>query len=393
MGRSWTTPWRRCVSAAVGCCVALAIAGAPALAITWPPQVSVAFDFPPSPLIQGGTAHLVYEILLTNFARVPYVLESIDVKAGVQRFAFAGAVLTSMMRIIGVNGAPALTRRLEAGRTAIVYVTLDFNTTSVPSAALVHTLHLTSSEMGRQALSPEPLAVTQRAPVVVAPPLRGPNWIAGDASHNGPDADHRRTAFLEGGHVWLAQRYAIDWVQYRTINGVQMTWSGPENKNGSYFCYNAPIYSVATGKVIEVMDGIPENVPHGHKLAIDINLSNVGGNHVVVDIGNHRYAFYAHMRPGSVQVRVGDYVSTGHVLGRVGNTGNSTEPHLHMHIVDGPSFLAANGLPYAFVRFTESPSVAMITKPDSQAMTFGRIGPLQPVRDEYPVSNAAVIFP
>jgi hypothetical protein len=286
MDRWWSIIWLRCVSVSVCCCLTLAISS-PAQAINYPPQVSVAFDFPPSPLIQGGTAHLVYEILLTNFAHIPYVLESIDVKAGDQRFAFAGAMLTSMMRIIGVTGAPGATRRIEGGRTAIVYVTLDFNTTSVPSAALLHALHLRSPEMGRQVLSPEPLAVTRRAPVVVAPPLRGPNWIAGDASHNGPDADHRRAAFLEGGHVWLAQRYAIDWVQYRSVNGVRTTWSGPENKNSSYFCYNAPIYSVATGRVIEVMDGIPENGPHAHKLAVDINLSNVGGNHVIVDIGNH----------------------------------------------------------------------------------------------------------
>ena len=49
------------------------------------------------------------------------------------------------------------------------------------------------------------------------------------------------------------------------------TWSGPENKNSSYFCYDAPIYSMAPGKVIEMLDGIPENVPHSGKIAIDVN--------------------------------------------------------------------------------------------------------------------------
>ena len=47
------------------------------------------------------------------------------------------------------------------------------------------------------------------------------------------------------------------------------------------------------------MDGLPENVPHSGKYAVDINFINAGDNHVVVDIGEHHYVFYAHMRPGS----------------------------------------------------------------------------------------------
>ena len=56
------------------------------------------------------------------------------------------------------------------------------------------------------------------------------------------------------------------------------------------------------------------------------------------------------MKPGTVRVKVGDTVGVGDLLGHVGNSGSSTEPHLHMHIVDQPSFLAGNGLPYASSR-------------------------------------------
>jgi hypothetical protein len=80
--------------------------------------------------------------------------------------------------------------------------------------------------------------VTPGLAVVVDPPLRGSNWVASDAVHNAPDAAHRRTILLEGCHPWLAQRYAIDWVIYRVVNGAATTWSGPEDKNSSYFCYD-----------------------------------------------------------------------------------------------------------------------------------------------------------
>lgn len=81
--------------------------------------------------------------------------------------------------------------------------------------------------------------------------------------HNGPDAAHRRTILLVDGELWLAQRYAIDWVQYRMSNGVATTWAGAENENPSYFCYDAPVLSVAAGKVVGLLDGVLSS-PSGH---------------------------------------------------------------------------------------------------------------------------------
>ncbi len=136
----------------------------------------------------------------------------------------------------------------------------------------------------------------------------------------------------------------------QTIDSEATTWKGPEDKNESYFCYNQPIYSVAEGKVVDMSDGMPENVPHSGAYAVPLDFNNAAGNHVVVEIAPHRYVLYAHMRPGSVQVKLGDHVRVGQILGHVGNTGSSVEPHLHMHIDDQPSFLAGNGMPYEFTR-------------------------------------------
>jgi hypothetical protein len=132
---------------------------------------------------------------------------------------------------------------------------------------------------------------------------------------------------------------------------------------------------MTAGKVIEVLDGIPENVPHSGKIAIDVNFFNAGGNHVVVDIGYGLYALYAHMRPGTLKVKVGDEVNSGDILGHLGNSGNSTEPHLHAHIVDRPSFLAGQGVPYEFQHFEATDATQYVAKPHDQ-MFFNGIGEL-----------------
>jgi murein DD-endopeptidase MepM/ murein hydrolase activator NlpD len=75
------------------------------------------------------------------------------------------------------------------------------------------------------------------------------------------------------------------------------------------------------------------------------------GNHVVLDLGGGVYAVLAHLRRGSVRVRPGDRVATGQQLAECGNSGNSSEPHLHFQLMDHPSVLLAAGLPLRFERY------------------------------------------
>jgi murein DD-endopeptidase MepM/ murein hydrolase activator NlpD len=72
------------------------------------------------------------------------------------------------------------------------------------------------------------------------------------------------------------------------------------------------------------------------------------GNHVIIDHGHREYSVYAHMQPGSVLVRPGDNIAAGALLGRLGSSGNSTEPHLHFHVCSGSSALQCNGVPVSF---------------------------------------------
>jgi hypothetical protein len=356
-----------------------------------PPQVTVTFIFPPSPLIQDGTARLVYEMVVTNYVAIAYTLESIGVEYANRQVSFSGESLKPMIRFAGEPASTPPSLKIEGGRTAVVFLMLQFENPSQIPASLEHTLRLRSPDGMVHALAAKPLEVQERAPVIVEAPLRGSDWIAGDSVHNGPDAAHRRAILFADGEAYVAQRYAIDWVRYRIVNGVGTTWSGAEDRNSSYFCYGAPIYSMTSGTVTDVLDGIPENVPHSGKMAIDVNFRNAGGNHVVIYAGYGLYAFYAHMRPGTIKVKVGDHVSAGETLGEVGNSGNSTEPHLHEHIVNRPSFLAGQGVPYEFAHFEASGPVDLIAGPH-QEMYFKNIGTRKSFTDDYPAANAVVSF-
>ena len=134
------------------------------------------------------------------------------------------------------------------------------------------------------------------------------------------------------------------------LNPDGKTYQGDSEDNKNYRAYGKEIHAVADGVVTSTKDGIPQNIPNKPPV-VPITLETVGGNNVIMEIGDGLYAFYAHLQPGSLRVKVGDKVRRGQVLGLLGNSGNSSEPHLHFHICNANSELACEGLPYAFATY------------------------------------------
>ena len=118
------------------------------------------------------------------------------------------------------------------------------------------------------------------------------------------------------------------------VGSDNQTYRGDSKDNRSYHCFGVEAHAIADGAVVEVKDGIPENMPRNEKPAVPITLETVAGNHVNLDLGGGVYAMYAHLQPGSIRVKVGDKVTAGQVIGLVGNTGNSSEPHLHFQLMN-----------------------------------------------------------
>ena len=135
---------------------------------------------------------------------------------------------------------------------------------------------------------------------VISSPLAGEDWVAANGPSN--TSAHRRAFIPLNGHAYISQRFAIDWVQ---ANADGKTYQGDSADNKNYRAYGAEIHAVADGIVTQTKDGIPQNIPNQAPI-VPITLETVGGNHVIMEIAPDVFAFYAHMQPGSVRVKVGD---------------------------------------------------------------------------------------
>jgi hypothetical protein len=134
------------------------------------------------------------------------------------------------------------------------------------------------------------------------------------------------------------QRFALD----LAIAKGDTTHAGDGTKLTDYYCYGLEILAPAAGTVVWSCDSLPDN-------AIGTtDRDHPVGNGVVIDHGNGEFSLLAHLQPRTQKFRVGDPVKPGDVLGRCGNSGNTSEPHLHYHLQDGPDINAAEGLPVFF---------------------------------------------
>ncbi len=193
---------------------------------------------------------------------------------------------------------------------------------------------------------------------------------------------HRMAINPINGKLWAAERFAIDFVQIGTDGRV---FTGDKANVESYPYFGAEIRAVADGPVVAVLDGQPEQTPGVTPRGL--TLEQYGGNHIVQDIGDGNYAFYAHLQTESIKVKPGDQLSTGQAVAALGNSGNSDAPHLHFHVMDGPDPLAANGLPFVINSFRLDSRLANLDAIDP--LVDGRPAALQPgfaARDQSEVS-------
>jgi murein DD-endopeptidase MepM/ murein hydrolase activator NlpD len=151
-------------------------------------------------------------------------------------------------------------------------------------------------------------------------------------------------------HSWeiLNQRYAYDLV---ITNSEGHTHRGEGKRLEDYYAFGQPILAPAAGEVVQVRDGV-RDYPNPGSGRIDWRTRDFRGNYVIIRHTAREYSFLAHLQCGSVAVRAGDRVGRGQIIGLCGNSGHSTEPHLHFHLQDYPNFYLAVGLPVRFANVT-----------------------------------------
>ncbi|GHH95327.1 M23 family metallopeptidase [Streptomyces capillispiralis] len=191
-----------------------------------------------------------------------------------------------------------------------------------------------------------------RAPVEVDPPVTG-RWTA----LNSP-ADRTPS---HGLHAY-GQTYAIDVLAEPGPGarpGFSLLWP-PARRPAAFPAFGAPLRAVADARVVRADDRQRDHLSRTslpallYLMLIEGSVREMSGvrrilgNHVVLDLGDGTHAAYAHLRRGSLTVREGDRVSAGDVIAACGNSGNSTEPHLHFQLMDGPDPDTARGIPFTW---------------------------------------------
>lgn len=303
-----------------------------------------------------GRWHVVYELLLTNAKAVTATLQKITVVAGSDSSrilaTFEEEDLVKNLRTLGSR--PVEDNILEPNSAKFLFVGLVFDKLSDVPASVKHRIEGLGAG-GPAATDPTPIdyvitefTLDQHTAPTLSPPLQGSGWIVlnGCCSTEGA---HRTAIQTVNGILVDSQRFAIDWMQ---VDNQGRLFVGEESVLENWVGYGKPVFATASGVVTQMENNLPDQVPGTLPDPNSINLNNVDGNHVVIDHGGSLFTFYAHLQPGSVGVNVGDSVQTGDQLGLLGNTGNTSAPHMHLHIMTGPSPLGSDGIPFVFDGFS-----------------------------------------
>jgi hypothetical protein len=314
--------------------------------------------FEPTAFPSGPHVYLMYELHLTNFMPRPILLSRIEVLDADPGNAppiatFETEQLETMLQPLGGKTFSDPKDRLVIGdgQSAIVFMSIAFDRGSHIPDRLLHRV--------TTAYAPEEAAVisTHHTELrVLGPPVEGGDWLAEDGPSNDQDNHHRRGVVILNGQPVDSRRFAIDWKQVK--DGAP--FSGDARDVHSYYSYGKAVLAVANGRVVTARDGLAENIPgHGDAFhpVVPITLETVAGNTITLDLGGGQFAYYMHLQPGSLRVKVGDRVRRGQVLADVGCSGDAREPHLHFEVTTSSKLLAGEGLPYLIERYSSKSTI------------------------------------
>ena len=329
----------------------------------------------PAPIPVTGTdgrIHVVYEVSVLNFSpseATPTRLETLDggpdgeVVAAVEGDDLAERTLV----VAGPAGGP-----IPAGGTGLILVDDVYDDMADVPATFTHRLDVTFAPLapeyaGQAGLFPGepvsliggPVSMSTESPMVIGPPLAGADWAAISGCCGA--GTHRVAMLPIGGRINGSERYAIDWLKIDpTIapaaqaalfaEGLAPTFDGDPTRNDDYLAYDEPALAVADGTIVTVVSDRPDSEPGA--VPLGLTLEEAGGNYVAIDIGDGVFAYYGHLVPGSPTVEAGDRVERGQVIGRVGNSGNSLQVHLHFQLQRTAAQTVGDNVPFEIDDFT-----------------------------------------
>ena len=340
-----------------------------------------------------GRNHLVHELWISSRSSAAITLSGVTVLS--QTGTVADYQEADLPQRVGRPGLPRnhpTPLLLEPQQQAIVYFWTPLDRDAPLPLRVSHRVAMTLAGSS----SPQTALATGGATTVLPPddvevldaPLRGPGWVA--VYEPSMAGGHRTAIYTTDGAHRIPGRFAIDWI--RLLPGA--TRLDPTSRPPDWNGFGAEVFAVRDARVAAAVDGHPDADAEG-KPRVAITRENAAGNYVSLDLGNGRFAFYEHLQQGSVSVKVGDRVARGQPIARVGSSGSvSSGPHLHFHVSNGNSTLAAEGMPFVLRAFRVRGVFASIAAFAKGEAAVPNPGGLEADRSlERPASSAIVDFP
>jgi Peptidase family M23 len=335
-----------------------------------------------------GMDHVEYELLVVGVFPEPVTLSSVTVlsPAGKELMRTDGSALAAATQtLFSKKPSPVV----PASAAVSVDVDLILPPDTVPERVthrIAYTLKA-GSQLGLLADPPEvdapEVAINHQAAIVIRPPVKGDGWLAGAACCK-PNVHRDERIAIDGIRIATAETFAIDLVKVRH----DRIFDGDGKAVEQYYGFGEDVLAIADGTVVSVHDGMSDQTPF--VLMIPKSKSDYGGNNVMLEIAPNVFAWYAHLRARSIAVQVGDAVKAGTLIGKLGNTGPSEGPHLHLGLLDKPDPIAGRGLPFVFDSFT---LVGAVDFDKSEGDRLVIMAQSRQVRSEYPLYGGIQNYP
>ncbi len=335
-----------------------------------------------------GMDHVEYELLVVSVFSEPVTLTSVTVldPAGKELLRIDGNALTAATQtLFAKTPSPVV--------PASAAVSVDVDLILPPGTAPERVTHRiiyalkADSQLGLLADPPEvdapKVAINHQPAIVIKPPLAGDGWSVTSGCCK-PNIHRDERIAINGARIKTAETFAVDWAKVKN----DRLFDGDGKKVEQFYGFGENVLAVADGTVVSAHDGMSDQTPF--VLMTPKSKSDYGGNNVMLEIAPNVFAWYAHLRQGSIAVRVGDAVKAGAPIGKLGNTGPSEGPHLHLGLLDKPDSIAGRSLPFVFdsfalvgsIDFDSSKGDKLVIRPDSRQ-----------VRSAYPLYGGVLNFP
>jgi Peptidase family M23 len=291
-----------------------------------------------------GKDHVEYELLVINVFPEAVTLSSVTVldPAGKELMRIERDALTAATQTLF---ARTQTTIIPASAAVSVDVDLILPPDTAPKRVthrIAYTLKADSElalMVGSLEVDAPEVAINRQPAIVIRAPPKGKGWLATTACCK-PNVHRDLRIAIDGVRIETAETFATDWAKVKN----DRIFDGDGKRVEQYYGFDEDVFAVADGTVVSIHDGMPDKTPS--VLMVPKSKSDYGGKNVFLEIAPNVFAWYAHLRRGSLTVKVGDTVKAGAPLAQVGNSGPSEGPHLHFGLLDKPDSLAGRSPPF-----------------------------------------------